>query len=140
MGQVPFSSERKLMATFHHASAGVVVAYVKGAPQRLLPMCGQISVAGLARPLDAGDHEALNEVNREMAERGLRVLAVAYGRPRAQEESALTDLVFVGFIGIADPPAPGVKQAIRAFQVAGSTVMMTGDQSGRRRRSRGSSD
>lgn len=131
VGQVPFSSERKLMATFHHASAGVLVAYVKGAPQRLLPMCGQISVGGLARPLDARDHEALNEVNREMAERGLRVLAVAYGRPRAQEESALTDLVFVGFIGIADPPAPGVKQAIRAFQVAGiTTVMMTGDQSG----------
>ena len=50
------------------------------------------------------------------------MLAVAYGRPRAQEESALTDLVFVGFIGIADPPAPGVKQAIRAFQVAGITT------------------
>ena len=130
MGQVPFSSERKLMATFHRAR-GVLVAYVKGAPQRLVPMCGQIHVDGGARPLTADDRERLIVVNREMAARGLRVLAVAYGRVRAPEESALTDLVFVGLIGINDPPAPGVQAAIRAFRQAGiTTVMMTGDQAG----------
>jgi Ca2+-transporting ATPase len=131
VGQVPFSSERKLMATFHRDMSGVLIAHVKGAPERVVPLCGQIHTAGLVRPLDARDRESLNEINRQMAERGLRVLAVAYGHPRAREESALADLVFVGLIGITDPPAPGVKQAIRAFHDAGiTTVMMTGDQSG----------
>ena len=130
VGQVPFSSERQLMATFHRAR-GVLVAYVKGAPHRLLPMCGEIYVEGRARPLAADDRERLIAVNREMAARGLRVLAVAYGQARVPEESALTDLVFVGFIGITDPPAPGVQAAVRAFHKAGiTTVMMTGDQSG----------
>ena len=132
VGQVPFSSERKLMATFHRASAGVLVAYVKGRTAAALADV-RADPASMDRAVRSTQviASALNEVNREMAERGLRVLAVAYGQPRAPEESALTDLVFVGFVGITDPPAPGVQGAIRAFREAGiTTVMMTGDQAG----------
>jgi len=132
VGDVPFASERAMMATFHRAHGpGGVVAYVKGAPQRVLPLCTQEQVGGTSRPLDAERTAGLMSVNHEMAARGLRVLALACGAVERAEESALEGLVFVGLVGMNDPPAPGVKEAIHAFNGAGvTTVMITGDQAG----------
>jgi len=68
-------------------------------------------------------------VNDAMAREGLRVLSLASGRVARAEESALERLTFVGFTGFADPPAPGVKEAIVTLRAAGlRTVMLTGDQ------------
>ena len=132
IGDVPFSSERKLMATMHReAGRERLLAYVKGAPQRVLPLCTDVRVDALVSPLEPARRDALVEANQNMAERGLRVLALAYGSVPRAEESALQALVFVGLVGMNDPPAPGVKEAIRAFRDAGvATVMITGDQSG----------
>ncbi len=132
VGEVPFSSERKLMATFHRvAAAPSLIAYVKGAPGKVLELCSRRQINRDVVPLDDVTRDAVIEVNRRMAERGLRVLALAHGTVVRPEESALEDLTFVGLVGMNDPPAPGVKEAIRAFQEAGiATVMITGDQGG----------
>ena len=132
VGHMPFSSERAMMATFHerHAPKGLV-AFVKGSPQRLLALCASEQVDGSPRPLSPARGADWMSLNDDMAARGLRVLALAYGDVERSEQSALTDLVFAGLVGMNDPPAPGVKDAILAFQRANvATVMITGDQEG----------
>ena len=77
----------------------------------------------------AAQRERLLTVNRELAAGGLRVLALATGETASTAESALRDLTWVAYVGMIDPPAPGVRDTIRAFQQAGiRTVMLTGDQ------------
>jgi Ca2+-transporting ATPase len=128
--EVPFSSERMFMATFHWVDREVV-AYVKGAPGRIMDLCRYALQGGREVPLDGAGRERLATRNHELAARGLRVLALARRRLRNGEtdESALVDLTFVGLVGMIDPPAAGVQETIRAFRDAGiRTVMITGDQ------------
>ncbi len=118
LGLVPFSSERKLMASFHDAF-GATVACVKGAPGRILDLCA----------LADADRAHLREINAALAADGLRVLGLATGTVDGPGEAALADLTFVGYIGLMDPPAPGVKDTIARLRAAGlRTIMVTGDQ------------
>lgn len=124
-GLVPFSSERKLMASFHRRG-GELVAYVKGAPKRIVDAAGH---GPDGHPLDDQGRQALLAINDTLAGGGLRVLALASGTVDAASEAALTGLTFVGFIGFMDPPAPGVRETIARLRLAGMrTVMLTGDQ------------
>ena len=125
---IPFSSERKFMAVFH-AMNGTLVAHVKGAPRRILDMtAAQRTVAG-DRMLDAEGREELLAANARLAASGLRVIAVAEGPVAEASESSLQGLTFTGYIGLMDPPAPGVKEAIATLRRAGlRTIMLTGDQ------------
>jgi Ca2+-transporting ATPase len=128
--EVPFSSERMFMATFHRVDREIV-AYVKGAPGRIIDLCGYALQGGREVRLDDAGRDRLVTRNHELAARGLRVLALARRRLRNGEtdESALVDLTFVGLVGMIDPPAAGVQETIRAFRNAGiRTVMITGDQ------------
>ncbi len=131
-GEVPFSSERMLMATFHATgdTTGSAIACVKGAPARVLPLCScWLSRSGLV-PLTEADRTRLLEVNRQLANRGLRVLTLAEG-PVPSSDGALAGLTFVAFVALRDPPAPGVAETISRFGAAGiRTVMITGDQQG----------
>jgi Ca2+-transporting ATPase len=128
VGEVPFSSRRMLMATFHRAD-GDLAMYVKGAPGRVIERCDRRLSATGEMPVDAATRERLLERNHELAARGLRVLALARGRAQQMDETALQHLTFVGFAGLIDPPASGVKETIRTFREAGiRTVMLTGDQ------------
>jgi Ca2+-transporting ATPase len=129
VGVVPFSSERLLMATFHKGPDGAMVAYVKGAPGKIVELSTKTLSAQGETALDEAGRNALLEQNRELASRGLRVLALASAKVSATDASALKDLSFVGLVGIIDPPAPGVKDTIAIFKEAGiRTVMITGDQ------------
>jgi Ca2+-transporting ATPase len=131
IGDVPFSSERQLMAVFHRHQDGRTCAYVKGAADRVLDMCWSAFIRGASRPLDAATRVSLKRANVEMAARGLRVLALASGDVGHADERSLLGLTFVALVGISDPPAAGVKAAIQDFRRAGiRTVMMTGDQRG----------
>ena len=125
---IPFSSERKFMAVFH-AMNGKLVAHVKGAPRRILDMtAAQRTVAG-DRTLDAEGQEELLAANVRLAASGLRVIAVAEGPVAEASEASLHGLTFTGYIGLMDPPAPGVKEAIATLRRAGlRTIMLTGDQ------------
>ena len=129
VGELPFSSARMLMATFHRSQTGAVVAMVKGAPARVLDRCTRAGSGD--GPLDAATREAIDNANREMAERGLRVIAVAHGPVERADESAVGQLTFVGLVGMIDPPAAGVANTIGRLREAGiRTIMLTGDQRG----------
>ncbi|HEX7336328.1 MAG TPA: HAD-IC family P-type ATPase, partial [Gemmatimonadales bacterium] len=128
VGEVPFSSERMLMATFHRDPGGIAIL-VKGAPRRILQRCTRGLTAGGPRDLDEEERRRLLELNSELAGRGLRVLALALKHIAHHGNREIQDLTWVGFTGMTDPPAPGVKETIAGFRRAGiRTVMLTGDQ------------
>ena len=129
VAEIPFSSERQLLATFHgHGDA--MTARVKGAPGRVVSLCTSVQTDAGARELDDEGRQALLAENDRLAQRGLRVLALA-AAPTVDraEEAALRNLTFVGLVGMIDPPSAGVKETIARFRAAGiRTVMLTGDQ------------
>jgi len=128
VGEVPFSSERKLMASFHREGSAIQ-AYVKGAPRAILAVSSRTAGSGGESDLDDAGRAELIEVNNRFARDGLRVIAVASGRVNAAAESSLADLTFNGFIGMEDPPGADVQQTIQRLRAAGlRTVMLTGDQ------------
>ena len=118
-GQVPFASRRRYMVTYYRRPDGTLVAFLKGAPDRVAARSA----------LDAQGRRGVEEVNRALATRGLRLLALAYGPVADLAEASLQSLTFAGFVGLADPPAPGVEAALGTLRAAGiRTVMLTGDQ------------
>jgi Ca2+-transporting ATPase len=130
VGEIPFSSERMWMATFHRSAAGETTALVKGAPGAVLERCTQRLTAAGAVALDAEARVAALRENEALAAGGLRVLALAYAPAAAAlDEASLHALVFVGLVGMMDPPAPGVAGTVAQLRAAGlRTVMITGDQ------------
>ena len=128
VGELPFSSERKLMASFHRVGA-TTVAYVKGAPRAVIAVSGRVSAADGERALDAAGRGEILEANNRLARDGLRVLAVASGTVSDTTESSLANLTCHGLLGLEDPPADNVPQTIARLRAAGlRTVMLTGDQ------------
>lgn len=130
VGEVPFSSDRMLMATFHRVPGETSpIAFVKGAPRAVLDRCDRLRRASGEDVLTAEMRRRLDERNRALAGRGLRVLALARGRVDRAEEASLRDLTFIAFVAMTDPIAAGVKETIAVFREAGvRTVMITGDQ------------
>jgi Ca2+-transporting ATPase len=129
VAEIPFSTERRLMASVHHGPHGELVAFVKGAPLSVLRICDRILTADGIVPLGDASSRVVAEANDEMAARGLRVLGLADGVVREPSATALQGLVFVGLVAMADPPAPGVREVIRQVRGAGiRTLMITGDQ------------
>ncbi len=124
--EIPFSSERKRMTTLHRTVDGHV-AYTKGAPEVVLTSCSRKLTEHGERSLDAGAAQLIRDAARQMAQSALRVLAVAF-KSDAAIEDAENDMVFVGLIGISDPPRPEARAAIHTCAQAGiKPVMITGD-------------
>jgi Ca2+-transporting ATPase len=127
--ELPFDSERKRMTTFHGA-VGDVIAYTKGSPESVLPCCNRELMAGGERNVDQA---VLLKQAEIMAAEGLRVLAIAYRRWTALPASELSDeleheLVFLGFVGLIDPPRGEAREAVTQCKSSGITpVMITGD-------------
>ena len=139
IGEVPFSSERKLMSTVHRdttQSRGIV--FTKGAPDVLLTRCSFEVVGDDRRPLTPERRAEILRVNDALAGEALRTLGVA-GRwlPESvlapqdaanPDESVERDLVFAGLIGMIDPPRPEARDAVaRAKRAEIRVVMITGD-------------
>jgi len=129
LAEIAFDSERARMTTLHRDGTGVV-AYVKGAPEALLPRCsGMLSRHGVQRL----SHDEIGKTMERMASDGLRVLAVAYRRfpalPEALDPASIeSELIFLGLVGLMDPPRPEAREAIELCMTAGITpVMITGD-------------
>jgi Ca2+-transporting ATPase len=127
-GLVPFSSERKLASAFHR-EGGALFAHVKGAPGVIVAKSARQLTRSGEEPLDERGRKALLAANEALARDGLRVLALAAGRVERAQEAALDGLTFLGFVGLMDPPAAGVKETIERLRAAGlRTLMLTGDQ------------
>ena len=136
--EVPFDSAYKYMATFHHVPIDGQEGFlelVKGGPDVIIDRCAQVLMPGDTMvPLDQAKAELL-EANRTMSEKGLRVLAFALRRLDGHEDavaadpqSFVTDLVFVGMVGIIDPLRAEAVDAVRTAHAAGIDVrMITGD-------------
>ena len=130
--EAPFDSARKMMSTVHKSGEDFV-QYTKGAPDALLSRCTHYAEDGKILPMtDAKRQEILNS-NKAMADRALRVLAVAKRdwaeKPENNAPEYLErDLVFLGLTGMIDPIRPEVKAAIAECRGAGiRAVMITGD-------------
>lgn len=125
--ELPFDSDRKRMSVVaRRKHDGVRIAYVKGSPDVLVPLCDRILTSHGIVPLDESDRMLLLTRNEAYAKRALRVLALAF-RPDPDDDPE-QQLVFVGFAALIDPPRPEVKQAVAECQKAGIRVaMITGD-------------
>lgn len=133
IGEIPFDSVRKRMTTIHRFPDGNTLALVKGAPDSILARCEFVLENGTARRLDHAERDKIMQVNQDLASQALRVLACAYralgttaGEPDADEIEQ--SLVFVGLMGMMDPPRPEAAEAINTCRGAGITpIMITGD-------------
>ena len=128
--EVPFDSKRKLMTTVHHdVVENKKIAYTKGAFDMLLQRCSKILVLDKERDITPEDIAELKKSNKEMGSNALRVLGLAYKKHHLGEHDNLEkDLVFVGLVGMIDPPRKEVAGAVATCAKAGmSAVMITGD-------------
>jgi magnesium-transporting ATPase (P-type) len=130
-----FEPVRKRMSTINALPGDPLRCWVKGAPDALLPLCNTITLwDGNTRPLTPQDRRDLLQAQNDMAQRGLRVLGLAYKEvdtaklSLTQGESGLS---FLGITGMIDPPRPEVAPAIEKCHRAGiQIVMVTGDYGG----------
>ena len=127
--EIPFDSDRKLMSTFHKIGDSITM-YTKGAPDELLRRCTRIEEKGVVNPLTDAKREEILGVNQDMAQSALRVIGVAYRTMNEADPSpeSENDLIFVGLVGMIDPPREEAKAAIDVCKTAGIQVkMITGD-------------
>jgi Ca2+-transporting ATPase len=157
VGEVPFSSERKRMTTVHQLDERVTpdpgsayliklmkdnqdpknekrfIAITKGAVDSLLDVCDRVYINGERLPMTAEWRKRVTDKNDSLAQQGLRVLGLAIRRwtelpSQWTPESVETGLVFIGMVGIIDPPRNEVKEAVATCRAAGiRPVMITGD-------------
>ena len=135
VGQIPFTSERKMMSTIErdHAHAGALVVISKGAPDVLLDHCTHIRVGMAVKPLtEAWRRQILTEVDA-LSDAALRTLAVAYhpldaGETATQAQPLERELIYAGTVGMMDPPREEAAVAIAQAHRAGiRVIMLTGD-------------
>lgn len=152
VGEVPFDSDRKRMSTVHALNDTLpltgderylvnlidfnginYITFAKGAVDSLLDVCNRVWLNGEIVPLTPTLRERVEAANNQMAQEGLRVLGLAFGGFQTLPESCQVetiehDLIFVGMVGIIDPPRKEVKEAVRIAKQAGiRPVMITGD-------------
>lgn len=123
----PFDSVRKLMATIN-GSVDKTVAYIKGAPDLLIDKCANVLIDGKIEPLTEETLNTIRSANKDMAKRALRVLGVAVKFQDFEGDSTEQNMIFVGLVGMIDPPRPEVKKAVEVCIGAGMRpLMITGD-------------
>lgn len=125
--EIAFDPDTKRMATLHSADAGILVA-VKGAPETVIPLCTKAQTGQVQELLADHDQQGWLEHARNLADKGLRTLAIAKKLAAGADEDPYADLVLLGVVGLEDPARAGVKDAIARCRGAGvSVVMVTGD-------------
>lgn len=131
--EIPFSSERRRMTTIHDTPEGQQIACVKGSPETVLRLCEHIHKKGEKVKLKEARRREILKKGEEMASQALRVLGIAYKTMShdpavLDEDSVERNLVFVGLVGMIDPPRDEAKEAVRQCGQGGiRVVMITGD-------------
>lgn len=133
VGEVPFTSDRKMMTTISESPDGQIVA-AKGSVEAILKICSQIEINGKIQTLTDTERKKILDQNNSFAAGALRVLAFAYKKPPQplalnSYTSAETDLIFLGLQAMMDPPKQGVKEAIQVCRKEAGirVIMITGD-------------
>ena len=122
--EYPFDSVRKMMST-QHSYQGKKLIFTKGAIDSILRVATKISINGKERNITEKDKENIMKASDAMAVDALRVLGLAYSYADELKEE---NLVFLGLVGMIDPPRPEAKNAVSIFKKAGiTTIMITGD-------------
>ena len=158
VGEIPFDSNTKMMTTIHKLdaescnetkysnsisgqidfneitednmnSSNIYRYIVKGAPDILIEKCDRIYLNGKIVTLTNIQKNKIKEQNKKMASAALRVIAIAYKDESSKKDLfSIDQLIFVGLVGMIDPPREGVKEAVTTCKKAGiRTVMITGD-------------
>ena len=130
--EIPFDSDRKLMTTVNEVN-GKYIVYTKGGVDELLNICTGYVLNGEIKTDLENYSKIIRKNNEEMAKEALRVLACAYKeidhKPTKEDmENIENNLIFVGMVGMIDPPREEAKKAVEKCKTAGiKTVMITGD-------------
>ena len=129
LSELPFDSDRKLMTTLQHID-GKAVVFTKGAMDVLLKRSTHIETSEGVRPITQSDVDIYNQINFDLANEGLRVLAFAW---KEVEEQTLTlahedEMILFGLVAMMDPPRVETKEAVKSCIAAGiKPIMITGD-------------
>ena len=130
--EIPFDSDRKLMTTVNNVN-GKYIVYTKGGIDELLTKCTAYELNNqIYEEIDVYSNK-IREENEKMAKQALRVLGCAYKelnhKPTKEEmQNIENDLIFIGMVGMIDPPREEAKKAVEKCKTAGiKTVMITGD-------------
>jgi Ca2+-transporting ATPase len=124
----PRGDDRFWMGTVHETPGGHYVMAVKGAPEDVLRRCRRWLDDEHVRELTADVRRDIRHANDDMADRGMRILGLAFDTSD-RPASSFEDLIWLGLVGLTDPVRPGIGPAIRACHRAGiRVIMLTGDQ------------
>ena len=130
VGEISFSSERKMMSTVNNDGKSTY-CFIKGAPEIVLSKCTKIIVDGKVRKITSTERDEIIKNNNNLSSDALRVLAFAYKEnPKSydDEKEIESDLIYLGLMGMIDPPRTGVKEAVEDCRKAGiRVIMITGD-------------
>ena len=130
--EIPFDSDRKLMTTVNEVN-GKYIVYTKGGMDELIGICNSYILNGEIKNNIEEYKNMITKNNEQMAKEALRVLACAYKeidhKPTKEDMKNIEkDLIFVGMVGMIDPPREEAKIAVEKCKTAGiKTVMITGD-------------
>jgi len=129
--EIPFDSDRKCMSVICDSQRGETFVFTKGAPDVIIEKCSRIYTSKGIVELDKSAVKRVLKTNDDMAKDALRVLGVAFRRLDSRTyklKEVESDLVFVGLIGMLDPPRKEALEAVRKCRLAGiKPVMITGD-------------
>ena len=130
--EFPFSSERRRMTTVHVMPDGQRIAFMKGAPEAVLERCTSGQIAGAIIDLDPAARANLHAVSEAMAGEALRVLGIAFKVLEREyhytDRQVESDMVFLGYAGMMDPPREEALEAVKVCRQVGiRPVMITGD-------------
>ncbi|MBI2307967.1 MAG: cation-transporting P-type ATPase [Rhodocyclales bacterium] len=127
-GEIAFDAERKRMSVVTREAEGRRHLWCKGAPETVLPCCTRWLDGHTSRPLDAEAQAMFRRAQDDLADRGLRVLALAWAPLAGDGEAREEGLELCGLIGLEDPPRPDVHEAVARCHEAGvRVIMITGD-------------
>lgn len=125
--EIPFDSKRKLMSTANCFN-GENYVFTKGALDHLLKRCNKIAIDGKEIKLTQKHISSIEKANSVMADKALRVLGFAYKKHNPKDKIEEEELVFIGLVGMYDPPRKEIKTAVKKCKRAGMrAVMITGD-------------
>lgn len=127
--ELAFDSDRKMMSTLHNHDSKYIL-YTKGAVDSLLPNCKYIIQNEELHPITEEHKKQITDAVEAMSSKALRTLAVAFkeSESKIEKEEFEKDLVFIGLVGMIDPPRKEVKDSIEKAKEAGvTTIMITGD-------------